>query len=142
MLLTLYQRACLLVMKRFDLKRFCSAIESRKISLAYIVPPIAAVLCDSAIPDNYDLSSVECMVSGAAPLSVSLIDRLHTHRGIKLIQGYGLTETSPAAFMMVRYPPELLSHRGQCSPELPKTTRGSGLNSFTLKRILTLWLTI
>ena len=48
------------------------------------------------INKTVDLSSVKLAVSGAAPLSAEIKERFTRLTGIRLIQGYGLTETSAA----------------------------------------------
>jgi acyl-coenzyme A synthetase/AMP-(fatty) acid ligase len=98
---SLYKLARIVVMPSFDLTRFCKAIQLHRVSVAYIVPPVAAMLVQSDLPKRHDMSSVLYMVSGAAKLDTELIESLYSHCNVKLLQGYGLTETSPAAFMMV-----------------------------------------
>jgi len=50
----------------------------------------------AVINKTVDLSSVKLAVSGAAPLSADIKERFTRLTGIRLIQGYGLTETSAA----------------------------------------------
>ncbi|RFU23812.1 hypothetical protein B7463_g12526, partial [Scytalidium lignicola] len=95
-----HKRARVVVMPRFELSLFCKAIESHRVSVAYIVPPVAAQLAQSSLPAQHDLSSIKYMTSGAAPLSDQLCKALFARWGLKLVQGYGLSETSPAVFMM------------------------------------------
>ncbi len=44
---------------------------------------------------NYDLSSINVCISGAAPLPGEVQERFEEITGGKLIEGYGLTEASP-----------------------------------------------
>lgn len=61
-----------------------------------IVPPVIIVLCHSKNLDQYDLSSLKKLMSGAAPLSAEVIDKFNVRMPwVNLAQGYGLTETSP-----------------------------------------------
>lgn len=85
-------------MTKFNLGRFCSIVESRRVTLAYVVPPVVLALASSPVVKRYDLSSLRMIMSGAAPLSIELIKRLYDKLKIPVRQGYGLTETSPAAF--------------------------------------------
>lgn len=66
--------------------------------MAYGAPPVVLALASSPVVQQYDLSSLRMIMSGAAPLSSDLIRRLYDKLNIPLRQGYGLTETSPAAF--------------------------------------------
>ena len=47
-----------------------------QISVLPIVPPIATMLSKNTVVDNYDLSSVKCVASGAAPLSSEVVQKL------------------------------------------------------------------
>ncbi|KAF8217933.1 AMP binding protein [Mycena galopus ATCC 62051] len=93
----------LVIQTRFEPVQFCANIERYKIALAFVVPPVLVVLAHHPVVDSYDLSSLEYMLSGAAPLSGDLVKmvqkRLLSKRepGSMLLinQGYGLTETSP-----------------------------------------------
>ncbi|MBF0100161.1 MAG: acyl-CoA synthetase [Desulfobacterales bacterium] len=60
------------------------------------VPTILSVLLN--IPkDKTDISSLRYVVCGAAPLSVELFNRFEKHTGIKILEGYGLTESAVAS---------------------------------------------
>ncbi len=45
--------------------------------------------------EHYDLSSLRIVFSGAAPLSAELAEEAAVRLGVEVVQGYGLTETSP-----------------------------------------------
>ena len=91
----LYQGATIVLVPRFDLELFLQLVQDRKVTLAHLVPPIVLALTKHPVVDNYDLSSLNTIFSGAAPLDAQLtracIDRL----GCDVRQGYGMTETSP-----------------------------------------------
>lgn len=86
------------LMIKFNLERFCSVIQSHQVTLAYVAPPVILALASSPVVQRYDLSSLRMLMSGAAPLSSDLIRSLYDKLNIPVRQGYGLTETSPAAF--------------------------------------------
>ncbi|KAJ7665919.1 AMP binding protein [Mycena polygramma] len=96
------------IQTRFEPVQFCANIERYKIAFAFIVPPILVVLARHPAVDKYDLSTLQYMLSGAAPLGADLVKmvqkRLVGRRkpGSKLYitQGYGLTETSPSTHML------------------------------------------
>ncbi|KAJ7109639.1 AMP binding protein [Mycena crocata] len=92
------------IQTRFEPVQFCANIQKYKVAFAFIVPPVLVVLARHPAVESYDLSSLEYMLSGAAPLGADLVKmvqrRLLSKRkpgAICLItQGYGLTETSPS----------------------------------------------
>lgn len=88
-------RATLVTMPRFDLPAFLRAIDEHQIDHAFIAPPIALALATSPIVDEYDLGSLEVVISGAAPLDAGLANRLSRRLKTTVAQGYGLTESAP-----------------------------------------------
>ena len=60
-----------------------------------VVPPIVLALAKHPLVDEFDLSSLEFVDSGAAPLSAELEVACAKRLGCRIQQGYGLTETSP-----------------------------------------------
>jgi acyl-CoA synthetase (AMP-forming)/AMP-acid ligase II len=98
--------ARIVTMPRFDLAQFLAHIENHRITRAYVVPPIALALAKHPAIDEADLSSLELIMSGAAPFGQELASQVATRIGCKTMQGYGMTETSPVTHML---PPD----RGQ-----------------------------
>lgn len=91
----MYSGYHLVVMAKFDLERWCSHVQNYRITFSYVVPPVVLLLTKSPVVDNYDLSSLRMMNSGAAPLTRELIDALYARVKCGIKQGYGLSETSP-----------------------------------------------
>ncbi|KAJ7196472.1 AMP binding protein [Mycena pura] len=95
---------CIVVQARFNPIEFCANVEKYRVGFAFIVPPVLVVLARHPAVDKYNLSTLEYMLSGAAPLGADLTEavrkRLLSKRkpGAKcfIMQGYGLTETSPS----------------------------------------------
>ncbi len=81
---------------RFDLEEFLKTMQDRSVTRAYLVPPIVLALAKHPLVDSYDLSKLKTIVSGAAPLSEELADEVTERIGVEILQGYGMTETSPA----------------------------------------------
>ena len=69
-------------------------VEHHRITRAFVVPPIILALAKHPLVDGFDRSSLEMVISGAAPLDAALRApaRARSECGI---QGYGLTEASP-----------------------------------------------
>lgn len=91
----LYYGWVLVVMAKFELERMCQHVQDFKIDFLHVVPPIVLALAKHPVVDKYDLSSIRMMNSGAAPLTRELVDALYKRNGLKVKQGYGLSETSP-----------------------------------------------
>ncbi|MFC4945263.1 AMP-binding protein [Pseudonocardia sp. GCM10023141] len=91
----LHRRATVITMPRFDLAGFLSAVATHRIDHLYIAPPIALALATHPLVADYDLSCVDVVMSAAAPLSTELADAVATRLDATVVQGYGLTESSP-----------------------------------------------
>ncbi|KAK0494751.1 AMP binding protein [Armillaria luteobubalina] len=94
-----------IIQPRFDPVQFCANIERYKIKLALIVPPIMVVFARHPAVEQYDLTSLKVLISGAAPLGAALTkqvnDRLRARKvNCAIVQGYGLTETSPMTHLL------------------------------------------
>src|SRR6266542_6352248 len=90
------QGATLVTMPRFDLEQFLTLMQDHRVTRAFVVPPIVLALAKHPLVDRFDLSSLNMIVSAAAPLSVDLEEACGKRLGCLIGQGYGLTETSPA----------------------------------------------
>jgi acyl-CoA synthetase (AMP-forming)/AMP-acid ligase II len=91
----LYRGGTVVTMPRFDLAEFLRVLQDYRITRAWVVPPIVLALAKHPLVDQYDLSSLEYMNSGAAPLSAEREVACGKRLGCRMQQGYGLTETSP-----------------------------------------------
>jgi acyl-CoA synthetase (AMP-forming)/AMP-acid ligase II len=88
--------ATCVTLPRFDLELFLRVLQDWPITLAHIVPPIAVALAKHPVVDNYDLSGLRWLFSGAAPLGPQLTEAVETRLNVRVRQGYGMTEASPA----------------------------------------------
>jgi len=93
--LCLHKGMTIVTMARFDLEQFLKILQDYQITRANLVPPIILALAKHPIVDNYDLSHLKIIMSGAAPLSAELAQACAERLGCIVLQGYGLTETSP-----------------------------------------------
>jgi acyl-CoA synthetase (AMP-forming)/AMP-acid ligase II len=92
---SLHGRGCVVTMPRFDLAGFLAAIAEHRVDHVFIAPPVALALAHHPLVDEYDLSSVEIVMSAAAPLDTNLAKMVEDRIGATVVQGYGLTESSP-----------------------------------------------
>ncbi|MFI8764305.1 AMP-binding protein [Streptomyces sp. R-07] len=92
----LRQGATVVVLPRFDLDTFLGAIQKHRINGLYVAPPIVLALAKHPAVADYDLSSLEYIVSAAAPLDAALAEACSTRLGLPPVrQAYGMTELSP-----------------------------------------------
>src|SRR2546426_2557919 len=83
------------IMPRFDMAEYCTLVERQRATVCFIVPPIVLGLAMSPEVEKHDFSSVRFFFTGAAPLAPDPARRMMQRIGKPIIQGYGLTETSP-----------------------------------------------
>ncbi|MDH5506619.1 MAG: AMP-binding protein [Anaerolineae bacterium] len=93
--ISLYHGVTVVTVPRFDLEQFLQIMQDQKVTRAHLVPPIILALAKHPLVDNYDLSNLRVINSGAAPLSEELSSAAAKRLGCIVKQGYGLTETSP-----------------------------------------------
>jgi acyl-CoA synthetase (AMP-forming)/AMP-acid ligase II len=93
----LHARARLVVMPSFDLGEFLGNIANHKCTIAFIAPPVAVALAKHPLIDEYDLSSLNTVMSGAAPLDADLGHAVAKRLGCRVVQGYGMSELSPVS---------------------------------------------
>jgi acyl-CoA synthetase (AMP-forming)/AMP-acid ligase II len=93
--LTLYKGGTIVTMPRFDMTRFLQLMQDYDVTRAYLVPPIILGLANYPDLDQYDLSTLESIASGAAPMSESVAKRCMERLNCSIRNGFGLTEASP-----------------------------------------------
>jgi acyl-CoA synthetase (AMP-forming)/AMP-acid ligase II len=84
-----------------------------------LVPPLVLALGKSPLVDNYDLSSLRMISSGAAPLGPELQTLVAKRLNCIVYQGYGLTEVSGACHVSPGDPDKIKP--GSVGPALPNT---------------------
>ncbi|MFF2010273.1 4-coumarate--CoA ligase family protein [Streptomyces sp. NPDC058195] len=93
--------ATVVVLPRFDLDQFLAAVEKHRITGLYVAPPIVLALAKHPAVDRYDLSSLEYVVSAAAPLDAALAADCSARLGLPPVrQAYGMTELSPGTHVV------------------------------------------
>jgi long-chain acyl-CoA synthetase len=91
------------LMRWFDPVGFLDIVEQHRIEQATLVPTMLRMLLDMPLEDR-DLSSLERVVCGSAPLPVGVLEAFEQRVPSAVIcEGYGLTETSAAATVNRRH---------------------------------------
>ena len=109
----------IVTMPRFDLEQFLAAIQTYRVTLSHIVPPIVLKLAKEPSVENYDLSSLKTVFSGAAPLGPELTQECMQRINCSIRQGYGMTETSPVTHSSPADPAK--AKLGSVGPPAPNT---------------------
>lgn len=91
--------ATIVTMPRFEMESFLELVQKHRANRLYLVPPVIIGLAKSPLVDRFDLSSVQSIMVAAAPLDAALAERCAARIGCEVVQGYGLTETSPATHL-------------------------------------------
>jgi len=107
--------ATIVTMPRFDLEKFLELLQNYSVTMAYLVPPIVLALAKHPLVDDYDISKLQGIFSGAAPLPEPVATACTKRHGTIIRQGYGLTETSP------------VTHANGRNQEIKKTSVGTAL---------------
>jgi acyl-CoA synthetase (AMP-forming)/AMP-acid ligase II len=87
--------ATVVMLPRYGPRALLDAIQRHRITVLAVPPPVLAALARDPDAGRYDLSSVELIVSGGAPLARDLqLEAARRFPGSVVGQGYGLTETT------------------------------------------------
>lgn len=93
--LGLLNGAKLVLLPRFVLEDVLKAIDKQKPTLFPGVPTIYVAINNAPDLSKYDIKSIRVCISGAAPLPVEVQQQFEKNTGGRLVEGYGLSETSP-----------------------------------------------
>ena len=97
LLLGLRIGAALVLLPRFDLDGVLAAVDKYRPTLFPGVPTMYVAINSAVEKGGHDLSSIKACLSGAAALPVEVAERFERFSGGRLVEGYGLSETSPVA---------------------------------------------
>ena len=89
--------AALVLLPRFNLDGVLAAIDRFRPTLFPGVPTMYVAINNAVEKGGHDLSSIKACLSGAAPLPMEVAERFERFSGGRLVEGYGLTESSPVA---------------------------------------------
>ncbi|WHX39545.1 long-chain-fatty-acid--CoA ligase [Mesobacillus sp. AQ2] len=95
LILSVMQGQKMVLLPKFDAETTLKTIQKQKPTLFPGAPTIYIGLLNHPDIKKYDLSSIDSCISGSAPLPVEVQERFEEVTGGKLVEGYGLTESSP-----------------------------------------------
>jgi long-chain acyl-CoA synthetase len=94
-----------IMMERFDLVRSLELCEKHGVTWFFAVPPIFRALANYP-GDFQQMKTVKYVMNAAAPLALEAARKLQERAGVRVVQAYGLTETSPDTHMSPTSPVE------------------------------------
>ncbi len=89
--------ATITLLPRFDAAKALEIIDRDKVNVFMGVPTMYVGLLHDPGIENVDASSLRFCVSGGASLPVEVLSAVEERLGAKMLEGYGLSETSPVA---------------------------------------------
>jgi long-chain acyl-CoA synthetase len=117
LLFSVHAGAEIIMLPRFELKNAVRAIARRRPTFMPGVPTMFNAI--AGFKGRADLTSIGFCISGGAPLPAEVKARFEARTGCVVVEGYGLTETSPCA---VCNPPGGLNKIGSIGVPMPGTT--------------------
>ncbi|HSV34995.1 MAG TPA: long-chain-fatty-acid--CoA ligase [Ramlibacter sp.] len=110
--LPMHQRGgTVVILRHFDPAEVLRTIAAKRITHVHMVPTMLQGILDLPGHEDYDTSSLKCIIYAAAPMPVPVLRRAITRFGRILVNGWGLTEGGNGAML-----PQHL-HRPDGTPE-------------------------
>ncbi len=106
------------VLPRFDLERYLGLVQDYGATRAYVPPPVVVQLAKHSLVDDFDLSSLEVIFTGGAPLGGEIQNAVQSRLGCVVKQAYGLTEVIPITMGPDDTPSEKKGTVGIISPSM------------------------
>jgi acyl-CoA synthetase (AMP-forming)/AMP-acid ligase II len=98
----LFRGGCTVTQNVADLKQWCRNVEAEKITAAMMVPTLVYWLLDLPEASQHDLSTLNTIYYGAAPMSPSKLGQVRERFGNIFQQVYGATECLQAVSMLTK----------------------------------------
>ncbi|KAL5168817.1 4-coumarate--CoA ligase 2 [Glycine soja] len=104
MMCALRAGSAILLIEKFEIRALLEEIERHRVTVAMVVPPLVVALAKNPAVEEYDLSSIRLVMSGAAPLGHQLEEVLRNRLPNAILgQGYGMTEAGPVLAMCLGF---------------------------------------
>jgi len=89
--------ACLVLLPRFDPAQALTIMATHRATVFAAVPTMYGALLTVPDRESYDVSALRVCLSGGAALPVEVLREFDDAFGCRVLEGYGLSETSPVA---------------------------------------------
>jgi long-chain acyl-CoA synthetase len=117
--LSMMMGTTIIALPRFDLKQVLKTIHTKKPTIFPAVPTIYAAINSAKDITEYNLKSINYCVSGGAGLPVDVKKEFERLTGCVLVEGYGLSESSP---VVCANPISGVNKAGSIGIPFPQTT--------------------
>jgi long-chain acyl-CoA synthetase len=101
--ISIFTGSKMILLPKFDAGDVLKTIHKLKPTIFPGAPTIYIGLLNHPDLKKFDLSSIEACISGSAPLPVDVQEKFEAVTGGKLVEGYGLTESSPVTHANLIY---------------------------------------
>jgi long-chain acyl-CoA synthetase len=95
--MTLFHGGTVVLLARFDPKSALDLIQKHKVTFFAGVPTMYFALLNHEAASKYDISTLSYCVSGGAPMPAEVMKAFDARYKVNILEGYGLSETSPVA---------------------------------------------
>ncbi|MDV7763475.1 long-chain-fatty-acid--CoA ligase [Peribacillus simplex] len=95
LVLSVMEGNTMIIMPKFDVEATLKTIQKQKPTMFPGAPTMYIGLLNHPDIAKYDLSSINACISGSAPLPLEVQEQFEKITGGKLVEGFGLSETSP-----------------------------------------------
>lgn len=103
----LFAGGTITLLPRFEPQKALEVLQRDKVSYFAGVPTMYFYLLNFPGANNYDLSSLRRCVSGGSAMPVEVMHAFNKKYNVTILEGYGLSETSPvASFNQLDYEPK------------------------------------
>jgi len=93
--LSIMQAYKMVLIPKFDIDMILKAIKDQRVTLFPGAPTMYIALLNHPRLADFDVSSIRACISGSAALPIEVQEQFESITGGKLVEGYGLTESSP-----------------------------------------------
>ena len=116
MLFSMKIGATIILHPKFDLEDVMTDLEKKRPTMFPGVPTMFTAIINHPRVSEIDMSQMKFAASGGAPLPVEVQSKFQELTGCRLLEGWGMTETSPAG---VSVPRHLDTRKGSCGIPMP-----------------------
>ncbi|MFA7440779.1 MAG: AMP-binding protein [Sphingomonadaceae bacterium] len=91
---TILNSGTIVMLPKFDVRQVLAAIARTRPTAFPAVPTMFRALLNHPNIEKHDFSSLRICVTGGAPMPLPMLEEVRTKLGIRVVEGYGLTESS------------------------------------------------